>query len=129
MKGSDDTTSFSFGVDGAVAGFVVASTGYIKAITALLEEPLDSGDIKFGIEVQPWDGSESKTLHDGGIHFDSTDGVDAVAGYVTFDEAESSTLTVSPGDVVKFTVTHGTDDDVGPKDNTVSLVAHIAMKF
>ena len=109
------------------AGFVAAGTGYIKAITALLDEPLDGGDVMFGIEIAPKDGSDSKYID--GIHFDST--IDATSGHVTFDEFDTpeTSSSVSPGDVVKFTVTTSSDDKVRPNDNTVSLVAHIAQKF
>ena len=123
----DKTAMFTSDKD-MVDGFVIAGHGYVKALTALLHEPLDSGDVTFGIQIIPKDGSSSTTTTTtwNGIHFDDT--IAATSGHVVFDESTLG-VTVSPGDVVKFIVTHNTDDKVEPKDNSVSLVAHIAQRF
>ena len=121
LKGSKDNDQTS-----AVSGsFVVAGTGYIHSLTVLLATPVTSGIIVFGIEVSPSDGSDSTILE--GIQLSVADSY-AVSGHVVFDQGQPETsLSVSPGDVVKFIV-YG-DEDVAPTDNSVSLVAHIAQTF
>ena len=103
-------------------------------MTALLDKPINQGDITFGIKISQADGSDP-IIHNEGIHFESSTDNIYKSGYVTF---ESTDLIVSPGDTIEFIAqvngsgaAAGGDDDIefGPRNNNVSLMAHVAQSF